>query len=197
MASAVPDETPETASDIDHLSWFLKTQQRPVRFCYLLASVIFDLIFEIFCGFKYGFLYATQCKSRRVVPIPIDYGFDQHVRLSKVEDLFAECWVPSSLPPNIGNSSIGRLHVTTFPLDSGILLEFPYTVFYIPQNALPPQTLLNTCPCVVRAGTPWHGNILVVRHGKRDPVIGMDKWDGRLVDVIVARYVIRFISCSP
>ncbi|KAJ7825155.1 hypothetical protein B0H13DRAFT_2375083 [Mycena leptocephala] len=172
MASAVPDETPETASDIDRLSRFLKTQHRP-----------------IFCGFKYGFLYATQCKSRRVVPIPIDYGFDQHVRLSTVEDLFTECWVPSSLPPNISNSSIGRLHVTTFPLNSGILLEFPYTVFYIPQNALPPQTQVTTCPYVVRAGTPWHGNILVVRHGKRDLVIGMDKWDGRLVDVIVARLV--------
>ncbi|KAJ7939844.1 hypothetical protein B0H13DRAFT_1850048 [Mycena leptocephala] len=112
----------------------------------------------------------VENEDRRVVPIPIDYGFDQHVRLSTVEDLFTECWVPSSLPPNISNSSIGRLHVTTFPLNSGILLEFPYTVFYVPQNALPPQTQVNTCPYV-------------------DPVIGMDKWDGRLVDVIVASLI--------
>lgn len=104
-----------------------------------------------------------------------------------MDDLLTEHWVPSSGAPNVRNMSIGRLKVDSFPLGSTVKLPYSYTIFYVPQNALPPQTELNLCPPIVRAGVPWYGNILVMRHGTRKPVINMDRYDSRLVDVIVAR----------
>ncbi|KAJ6557443.1 hypothetical protein B0H19DRAFT_1376230 [Mycena capillaripes] len=170
---SMPDETPETDYAVSELSWILKSRDPK------------------FPGFKYGYLYATECPSRRVVPVPVDYycGPVRTSRAATVNELFTECWVPSSQPPNISNMSVGRLYVDTFPLGSSFKLEFAYTIFYVPQHSIPPQTNLNTCKPVVRAGHPWFGNILVVRHGKRDPVIGVDRWDGLLVDVIVSSLI--------
>ncbi|KAJ6580304.1 hypothetical protein B0H10DRAFT_905118 [Mycena sp. CBHHK59/15] len=171
MAPPLPDETPEAELAVSELAWMLKNKS------------------PRFPGFKYGYLYASCCTSRRIVPIPVDYGFSGHVRYSSANDLFTECWVPSSLPPNVCDMSIGRLYVDTFPLGSSFKLEFAYTVFYVPQQSLPHQTNLNRCRPVVHAGVPWYGNILVVRHGKRDPLIGIDRRDGHLVDVIIASLI--------
>ncbi|KAJ6525413.1 hypothetical protein B0H19DRAFT_380843 [Mycena capillaripes] len=171
MASPVPDDTPETDSAVGVLLWKLRT----------------DL--PAFPGFKYGLLYGTHCRGRRMVPVPVDYGFQSDIRLATVNDLYTECWVPSTLPPHLGNSNVGRLRVNNFPLGSTVPLEFPYTVFYVPQNVLPAQTNLNTCPPIVHAGVDWYGNVLVIRHGKRNPVIGMEKWDARLVDVMLQNLI--------
>lgn len=188
---SMPDETPETDYAVSELSWVLKSRdpvspKLSIRLWYFLT---FERFLQKFPGFKYGYLYATECPSRRVVPVPVDYycGPVRTSRAATVNELFTECWVPSSQPPNISNMSVGRLYVDTFPLGSSFKLEFAYTIFYVPQHSTPPQTNLNTCKPIVRAGRPWFGNILVVRHGKRDPVIGVDRWDGLLVDVIVSR----------
>ncbi|KAJ7884807.1 hypothetical protein B0H14DRAFT_3740885 [Mycena olivaceomarginata] len=83
--------------------------------------------------------------------------------------------------------SVGRVVVETVPLGSTFQLPYAYTIFFVPQDALPLGTALNECPPIVRAGVPWYGNILVVRHGIRKPVRNMDHGDTRLVDTIVAR----------
>ncbi|KAJ6554134.1 hypothetical protein B0H10DRAFT_2123487 [Mycena sp. CBHHK59/15] len=140
-----------------------------------------------FKSFQYGTFYGTGCRTRRVVAIPIDLGID---RLMSVDDLYTDCWVPSGQGPNICDMSIGRLRVDNFPIGSPLPLDYSYTIFYIPQTDLPAWIPLNTCPPVVRAGVPWYGNILVVRHGRRKAVVNIEDYDARLVDLIVASFIL-------
>ncbi|KAJ6447544.1 hypothetical protein C8R45DRAFT_1115833 [Mycena sanguinolenta] len=161
------DDTPKTDEEVTDLYLKLRNME------------------PAFPGFKYGLLYASGTTGSRPVPIPVDHSFDQPIRLSSIDDLLTEFWVASPLPPNIVNMALGRLYIDTFPVDSSFRLEFPYTVYYTPQTVLPSNTPLNSCAPILRANLPWYGNILVVRHGKRDPVVGMTRWDYRLVDVIL------------
>ncbi|KAJ7669711.1 hypothetical protein B0H17DRAFT_1142055 [Mycena rosella] len=137
----LPDSTPATESEASDLSWSLKTRA------------------PAFASFQYGYLYGTQCHIRRFVPVPVDYSIEQ---LSSVNDLFTECWVPSSQGLNIRDISVGRLRVDAFPPGSTFKLQFAYTIFYVPQNPPPQGVQLNTCPQVLQANIPWYGNILVV-----------------------------------
>jgi hypothetical protein len=50
------------------------------------------------------------------------------------------------------------------------------------------DTDTNTCRSL-RSKLEWHGNILVVKHGKRKPIINVDREDAFLVDSIVTAYV--------
>ncbi|KAJ7748834.1 hypothetical protein DFH07DRAFT_962038 [Mycena maculata] len=139
-----------------------------------------------FPGFQYGFFYGTQCRSRRLVGVPIDHGVD---RLMSINDLYTECWVPSNQAPNIRNMNIGRLYVDTFPLGSTLRLDYAYTIFYVPQRGISTHVPLNTCPPILRANVPWYGNILVVRHGRRKPVINVDFMDAHLIELILASFI--------
>ncbi|KAF7340751.1 hypothetical protein MSAN_02103500 [Mycena sanguinolenta] len=167
MSSILPDSTPQWEGHIRDTSYALRR------------------IIPAFPGFRYGFLYGTQCKNRQVVCVPVSYGFRGDTRLCGVRDLCTEFWVPSVLPPNIGNSTLGQLRVDHFPYGSNVALEYSYTIFYVPQSSRPPETQINTCEPVTRAGVPWFGNVLVVRHGKMNPVIGVEEADAHLVDVIL------------
>ncbi|KAJ6623252.1 hypothetical protein B0H10DRAFT_2010641 [Mycena sp. CBHHK59/15] len=168
MSLARVDETPQTEDDVVDLGFILKTAV------------------PAFPSFQYGYFYGTNCDSRRVVSVPMDYGV---LKPASVNDLFTECWVPSFQAPNVHNMSIGRLTVDSFPPGSTFKMPFVYTLFWVPQDTLPLQPRRNTCPAVLLAGVPWYCNILVVRHGTRKPIISMDRWDAHLVDIIVASFI--------
>ncbi|KAJ7488609.1 hypothetical protein B0H11DRAFT_2278519 [Mycena galericulata] len=165
--AAVFDLVPETDAEASELNYILRFWQTPR-----------------FPAFQYGFFYGTQCRSRKVVAVPVDLGIN---RLNSVNDLVTECWVPSTQAPNIRDMSLGRLRIDHFPYASGFKLDYSYTVFYVPQTSVPAHIPLNRCPPIERAQIPWYGNILVVRHGRRKPVINVDPMDARLVDLIIAR----------
>ncbi|KAJ7725231.1 hypothetical protein DFH07DRAFT_783065 [Mycena maculata] len=165
-AVAIPDLVPETDTEASELNYILRFCQTPR-----------------FPTFKYGFFYGTRCRSRKVVAVPVDLGID---RLNSVNDLVTECWVPSTQAPNIRDMSLGRLRIDHFPYASDFKLDYSYTVFYVPQTSVPAHIPVNRCPAIERAQIPWYGNILVVRHGHRNPVINVDPMDARLVDLIIA-----------
>lgn len=77
---------------------------------------------------------------------------------------------------------IGRILVDKFP-NTRIPLEFSYTIIFVPSTYTLPGSV-NKCP-VFRCEKQWYGNILVVKHGKRKPVINMEAEDASLVDNIV------------
>jgi hypothetical protein len=77
---------------------------------------------------------------------------------------------------------VGRILVDKFP-NTLIPLEFSYTIIFVPSTYALPGSV-NKCP-VFRCEKEWHGNILVVKHGKRKPVINMEAEDASLVDNIV------------
>ncbi|KAJ7819541.1 hypothetical protein B0H13DRAFT_1921717 [Mycena leptocephala] len=87
--------------------------------------------------------------------------------------------VPSSSVIDMG---IGRILVDKFP-NTRIPLEFSYTIIFVPSTYTLPGSV-NKCP-VFRCEKQWYGNILVVKHGKRKPVINMEAEDASLVDNIV------------
>ncbi|KAJ7073359.1 hypothetical protein B0H15DRAFT_957270 [Mycena belliarum] len=134
-------------------------------------------------GFQYGFFYGTECQARRIVAVPWDYGI---TRLTSLDDLATDCWVPSAQGPNIQDMSIGRLMFDSFPLGLPFKLEYSYTIFY---DSLQYLTPVNNCPPIRKSGTLWYGNILVVRHGLRKPVINVDREDARLIDIIVTSLI--------
>ncbi|KAJ7039423.1 hypothetical protein C8F04DRAFT_1255125 [Mycena alexandri] len=118
-----------------------------------------------FSNFAYGFLYATGSSRRRTVAIPYNYGVD---KLQSINDLFVHAWA---------------VLVDMLP-QSSISLGHSYSIIYVPP-AQAVVSVVNTCRSL-RALRPFTGNILVVKHGKRKPVINMEKEDSSLVDCIVS-----------
>jgi hypothetical protein len=90
---------------------------------------------------------------------------------------------------------VSRAFVSQFP-GSPVPLEFPYSIIYVPA-AFPMVTANNECRSL-RSRLKWGGNILVLKHGKRKPVINMEREDGYLVDLLVSAYVLysRNIFCA-
>ncbi|KAJ6476673.1 hypothetical protein C8R47DRAFT_1220165 [Mycena vitilis] len=134
-----------------------------------------------FPGFAYGYLYATESSRRRIVAVPYNYGTQ---KLTSVDELFVHLWVPnSSLTPALVDMSVGRLRVNTLP-GSSVPLEFSYSIVYVPPSS-PLVNGENRCASL-RSRVRWEGNILVLKHGKRKPVINMEREDAYLVDSIVS-----------
>ncbi|KAJ7177014.1 hypothetical protein C8R46DRAFT_1213575 [Mycena filopes] len=134
-----------------------------------------------FPGFAYGFLYATGSRQRRTVAVPYNYGV---LKLVSTNDLHVHAWVPNtSMGHHMVDKSVGRILVSTLP-GSNVPLEFQYSIIYVPPNALPPFPS-NACRSI-RGSTQWHGNVLVLKHGKRKAVINMEKEDAFLVDSILS-----------
>jgi hypothetical protein len=79
--------------------------------------------------------------------------------------------------------AVGRALVTRFP-GSGVPLEFAYSIIYVPRDS-PVASGENRCGSI-RSDSKWSGNILVLKHGKRKPVINMEREDAYLVDNIVS-----------
>ncbi|KAJ7891176.1 hypothetical protein B0H13DRAFT_2340664 [Mycena leptocephala] len=141
-----------------------------------------------FPAFAYGFLYATLASSRRVVPVPYNYGV---AKIESADDLFINAWIPyMSSTFHIVDRSVGCIHVTHFP-GTKIPLEFCYTIFYVPRAARESR-VVNQC-LSLRANKRWFENVLVVKHGKRKAIINMDREDTFLVDNIVS---INFYPCE-
>ncbi|KAJ7036748.1 hypothetical protein C8F04DRAFT_1257628 [Mycena alexandri] len=116
-----------------------------------------------FPNFAYGFLYATGSTRRRTVAIPYNYGVD---KLQSINDLYVHVWVPkSTASSNIVDMNVGR----------------------VLANSLP-NTLVSVLIPAVPSGPrrSGRGNILVVKHGKRKPVINVEKEDSTLVDLLVS-----------
>ncbi|KAJ7844554.1 hypothetical protein B0H13DRAFT_2364147 [Mycena leptocephala] len=131
-------------------------------------------------GFAYGYLYATGSNRRRTVAVPYNYGVG---KITSINDLFVHVWVPKPVPSSsVIDMGVGRILVDKFP-NTRIPLEFAYTIIFVPSTYTLPGSV-NKCP-VFRCEKEWHGNILVVKHGKRKPVINMDAEDASLVDNIV------------
>ncbi|KAJ7699761.1 hypothetical protein B0H16DRAFT_1749282 [Mycena metata] len=136
-----------------------------------------------FPNFAYGFLYATEGSRRRTVAIPYNYGVD---KLVSINDLFVHAWVPRPSPSsNVVNMATGRVMVDRLP-DSELAFNHSYSIIYVPpvQNV---TSGLNSCPAL-RSTSAWTGNILVVKHGKRKPIINVEKEDSLLVDMIVSDF---------
>ncbi|KAJ7779037.1 hypothetical protein B0H16DRAFT_1711382 [Mycena metata] len=132
-----------------------------------------------FPNFAYGFLYATQSSRRRTVAIPYNYGV---AKLESANDLFVHAWVPRpTTSSNVVNMAAGRVLVGSFP-QSSVSLNHSYSIIYVPPTQLV-SSGVNSCPAI-RSSTPWIGNILVVKHGKRKAVINVDKEDATLVDML-------------
>ncbi|KAJ7033613.1 hypothetical protein C8F04DRAFT_1184053 [Mycena alexandri] len=135
----------------------------------------------VFPGFAYGFLYATHGRARRTVAVPYNYGVS---KLRTINDLHVHIWVPNTSPvPHVVDMAVGRQRVTTCP-GSLVRLEFAYSVIYVPPTSAS-ECAVNQCSSL-RAATEWKGNILVLKHGKRKPVINMEAEDAFLVDTIVS-----------
>ncbi|KAJ7933878.1 hypothetical protein B0H13DRAFT_2306294 [Mycena leptocephala] len=132
-------------------------------------------------GFAYGYVYATRSSKRRVVAVPYNYGV---TKLASVNDLYVHAWVPNcSRASHIVDMGEGHLLVSTLP-GSIVPLEFSYSLFYVPRGRA--EHLVDNKCGAIRSDTPWNGNILVVKHGKRKPVINMEREDAFLVDSIVS-----------
>ncbi|KAK6967154.1 hypothetical protein R3P38DRAFT_2589370, partial [Favolaschia claudopus] len=144
---------------------------------------LLTLVCQKYPGVQYALLYATHSSIRRTVRVPVNHGVD---KLESIDDLLTELYVPTTAPPNLRYTSRGRYRLDTF---GGVQLPYSYSIFYAPQTDLPPNTPINECPPIKRTGITWYGNILVMRHGTRKPVINVAEKDALLVDVILARHV--------
>ncbi|KAJ7663746.1 hypothetical protein DFH06DRAFT_1128132 [Mycena polygramma] len=133
-------------------------------------------------GFAYGFIYATGSSKRRTVAIPYNYGVD---KLSSINDLFVHAWVPCVIASSsVIDMSVGRIFVDKLP-NTDTVLEFPFSIIYVPPTS-PGNTRVPRNKCAaLRSDVEWRGNILVVKHGKRKPVINVEPEDASLVDTIV------------
>ncbi|KAJ7020676.1 hypothetical protein C8F04DRAFT_1274796 [Mycena alexandri] len=139
-----------------------------------------------FPNFAYGFLYATGSSRRRTVAIPYNYGV---TKLESINDLFVHVWVPRpSVSSNVIDMAAGRVFVDRLP-QSSLAFNHPYSIIYVPPTQ-PTTSGVNTCNSL-RAINPWTGNILVIKHGKRKPVINVEKEDSLLVDMLVSEYIER------
>ncbi|KAJ7017935.1 hypothetical protein C8F04DRAFT_1199716 [Mycena alexandri] len=134
-----------------------------------------------FPNFAYGFLYATGSSRRRTVAIPYNYGV---TKLESINDLFVHAWVPRpTVSSNVIDMGAGRVFVDRLP-QSSLAFNHPYSIIYVPPTQ-PTTGIVNTCNSL-RALNAWTGNILVVKHGKRKPVINVEKEDSLLVDMLVS-----------
>ncbi|KAJ7018244.1 hypothetical protein C8F04DRAFT_1252907 [Mycena alexandri] len=134
-----------------------------------------------FPNFAYGFLYATASPRRRTVAIPYNYGV---TKLQSVNDLYVHVWVPlASVSSNVVDMAAGRVQVDRLP-QSSVPFEHSYSIIYVPPSQ-PIASSVNSCRSL-RSAVQWRGNILVVKHGKRKPVINMDGDDAVLVDMLVS-----------
>ncbi|KAJ7779998.1 hypothetical protein B0H16DRAFT_1711222 [Mycena metata] len=141
-----------------------------------------------FPNFAYGFLYATESARRRMVAIPYNYGVD---KLGSINDLFVHAWVPRpSASSNVIDMAAGRVTVDRLP-QSDVVFSHPYSIIYVPPFQ-PVTSGVNSCPAL-RATSDWIGNILVVKHGKRKPIINVDKEDSLLVDIIVSELLTQTV----
>ncbi|KAK6967139.1 hypothetical protein R3P38DRAFT_2589377 [Favolaschia claudopus] len=165
---SLPRSPPETEDEIDEM------------------TVSVSLLVPKYPGVQYALLYATQSSIRRTVRVPVSYGVD---KIESTDDILTELYIPTTAPPNLRYTSRGRFRIEAF---GGVPLPYAYTIFYAPQSDLPPNTNVNECPPVKRAGITWYGNILVVRHGLRKAVINVAEKDALLVDVIITRYSIQW-----
>ncbi|KAJ7024240.1 hypothetical protein C8F04DRAFT_1192657 [Mycena alexandri] len=93
-------------------------------------------------------------------------------------------WVPRpTVSSNVIDMGAGRVFVDRLP-QSSLAFNHPYSIIYVPPTQ-PTTSSVNTCNSL-RALNPWTGNILVVKHGKRKPVINVEKEDSLLVDMLVS-----------
>ncbi|KAJ7649353.1 hypothetical protein DFH06DRAFT_1134974 [Mycena polygramma] len=150
-----------------------------------ISDLYFDLRYNYsppFPGFQYGFLYGTESRERRTVAVPINHGVG---KLTSINQLRVHSWVPNtSGSGNVVNMAVGRVKVTRL---MAMPLEYAYTIIYVPPTTAA-STPVNTCP-VLKDEPEWHGNILVVKHGKKKVVINVDPEDGRLVDLMIRTHI--------
>ncbi|KAJ7026059.1 hypothetical protein C8F04DRAFT_1268530 [Mycena alexandri] len=145
-----------------------------------------------FPNFAYGFLYATASPRRRTVAIPYNYGV---TKLQSVNDLYVHVWVPlASVSSNVVDMAAGRVQVDRLP-QSSVPFEHSYSIIYVPPSQ-PIASSVNSCRSL-RSAVQWRGNILVVKHGKRKPVINMDGDDAVLVDMLVSDYLSLLPATYP
>ncbi|KAJ7020409.1 hypothetical protein C8F04DRAFT_1275125 [Mycena alexandri] len=134
-----------------------------------------------FPNFAYGFLYATGSNRRRTVAIPYNYGVD---KLQSIDDLFVHLWVPKpTVSSNVVDMNVGRVLASSLP-NTLVSLEHSYFIIYVPPAGQVAHDV-NACRAL-RSTSEWAGNILVVKHGKRKPVINVEKEDSTLVDLLVS-----------
>ncbi|KAJ7019074.1 hypothetical protein C8F04DRAFT_1276716 [Mycena alexandri] len=144
-----------------------------------------------FPGFAYGFLYATGSRRRRTVAVPYNHGVE---KLQSVNDLFVHAWVPKPTPSsNIVDMSVGRVVAKSMP-NTLVLLAHTYYIVYVPPGGQGVHSI-NACGSL-RATQEWAGNILVLKHGKRKPIINVDKEDSSLVDLLVSAYIDYVGACK-
>ncbi|KAJ7120673.1 hypothetical protein C8R43DRAFT_1136624 [Mycena crocata] len=129
-----------------------------------------------FPGFAYALLYATDCSKRRVVAVPWKTGVSQ---VLSPNDLVLDAWLPR-------DTDTVRVH--HFP-GSNVPLEFQYTIVFVPRD-FQDEDRVNTCKSL-RSTKAWHDNVLVIKHGKRKAIIGMEREDSSLVDMIVSEFIQR------
>ncbi|KAJ6454559.1 hypothetical protein C8R47DRAFT_1083067 [Mycena vitilis] len=112
-----------------------------------------------------------------------------HDKLSSINDLFVHAWVPCVVASsNVIDMSVGRIFVDKLP-NTDTVLEFPFSIIYVPPTS-PGNTRVPRNKCAaLRSDVEWRGNILVVKHGKRKPVINVEPEDASLVDTIVNAYL--------
>jgi hypothetical protein len=122
-------------------------------------------------------LYATDSAERRNVAVPLRHGVE---RLTGIDDLIINMWIPRSLAQY---SDCRHVRVTEYPPQSSLQLANDYTILFVPPSRRP-GTPLNENPAL-RTSVPWFGNILVLKHGQRKPIINMLKSEGMFIDNIV------------
>ncbi|KAJ7290796.1 hypothetical protein C8J57DRAFT_1213435 [Mycena rebaudengoi] len=147
----------------------------------LIAHVYHGLRSRVpsFPSFQYGFLYGTNSTKRRVVGIPV-----RSSKLKSFSDLAINAWVPFGA--GRGVKSPRRVKVAHYPPSSRLLLKRAFTIIFVPQSRRSSQPLNNNGS--LGNTRPWHGNILVIKHGKRKPFINVKECEGDLVDNIVSTW---------
>lgn len=126
------------------------------------------------------------------MPVPVHYG----TRGKPTPDtLRVDLWLPrldptGNISSNLIDNTAGNITVSEFPFGSGNLLPYPFMIFFLPQRAVftgeanRNKAVGRYAGLAVRA---YYGNILVMKLGKRKPVVSIDKEDFRLVDAIVLK----------
>ncbi|KAJ7270195.1 hypothetical protein C8J57DRAFT_1303541 [Mycena rebaudengoi] len=149
--------------DVTNLYWTLRESQPP------------------FPSFQYGYLYATNSEGRRNVAVPVHHDV---ARLSSLDDLITTLWVPRGTGRTQEHR---RVRVTEYPPLSGLILEYPYTIIFVPPSRRPGGPINNNPD--LRTSVRWYGNILVLKHGKRKAVVNMLESEGKFIDNIVACHI--------
>ncbi|KAJ7202263.1 hypothetical protein C8J57DRAFT_1260282 [Mycena rebaudengoi] len=125
---------------------------------------------------QYGFLYGTNSTKRHIVGIPV-----RSSKLKSFSDLAIKVWVPFGAARSV--KAPRRIKVAHYPPSSRLLLKRTFTDIFVPQSRRPSQPFNNNGS--LSNMRPWHGNILVIKHGKRKPFINVKECEGDLVDNIV------------